>query len=89
MDEQQIMQLLNQIPLDVLQQYVAQRTQQEQAAVQQQGNEAAYMQGAADAQHMMARGGYINPMVDIYACGGHTGRMPTGKMLPSTKGKRK
>ena len=84
-----MIQILNQIPLDVLQSYVEQRMQQEQAAQQQQYGAEAYQQGAADAQQqMMARGGYINPFVDIYACGGHIGRMPHGKSLPSRKGRK-
>lgn len=90
MDEQQMIQMLNQIPLDVLQNYVAQRAQQEQAASQEQAYAQGAQEGAMAQQAMMARGGYIaNPMVDIFACGGRVGRMPHGKGLPSTKGRRK
>lgn len=76
MDEQQIMQVLNQIPLEVLQNYVAQRTQQEQAS----NNMAMPPQ---EAQPMMARGGMLNnwsPMVDIYACGGSTRSIARGTL---------
>ena len=71
MDEQQMIQLLNQIPLDVLQNYVAQRAQQEQQAA----SEEAYSAEAApaEAQLMMARGGRLrtfNPYIDMYSCGG-------------------
>lgn len=72
MDEQQIMQILDQIPLDVLQEYVMQRAQQEQAMQQQQMGEQAYMQGAADeaAAAQMAYGGDMpvgfNPYLDAY-----------------------
>lgn len=83
MDEEQLYQILNSIPLDVLQNYVAQRTQQEQAAMTQQ--EAVPTQAVP-----MARGGYVaDPYVDIYACGGRAGRMPRGVGLPSTKGRRR
>lgn len=78
-----MMQILNSIPLDVLQEYVAQRTQQEQSAAMPQ--EAVPAQAAP-----MSYGGYVtDPYVDIYACGGRAGRMPRGVGLPSTKGRKK
>lgn len=50
MDEQQVIQFLNQIPLDVLTQYVQQRMQQEQAQVEAGGYEQmAPEQGYVDA----------------------------------------
>lgn len=78
MDEEQILQLLNQIPLDVLQQYLQQRMAQEQAAAEQQYGQEAYMQGADDA--MAAQQGYApeqayqQPAVQM-AVGGY---MPAG-----------
>lgn len=76
MDEQQVMQLLNQIPLDVLQQYVAQRTQQEQAltnvGMPQQEPQAAMSYGGAMQNW--------SPMVDIYACGGSTRSVARGTL---------
>lgn len=72
MDEQQIMQILDQIPLDVLQEYVMQRSQQEQAMQQQQMGQEAYAQGAADeaAYAQMAYGGNLpvgySPYLDVY-----------------------
>lgn len=77
MDEQQIMQILNQIPLDVLQQYVAERTQQEQSMA------GAPAEAMAPQQAMMAYGGYTrgwSPYVDIYACGGSTRSIPRGTL---------
>lgn len=84
MDEQQMIQLLNQIPLEVLQNYVAQRTQQEQAAAQTAVAESrvpqeTIPQGAVPQEQVpvMARGGRLGfwtPYVDpyFYSCGGHT-----------------
>ncbi len=74
MDEQQLLQLLNQIPLDVLQNYVAQRMQQEQAAQQ--------AVPAEEAQPtMMSYGGGIpagyDPYIDVY-------RVPVG-ILTTTR----
>jgi hypothetical protein len=74
MDEQQMIQLLNQIPLDVLQNYVAQRAQQEQQAAQGASEEAYSAEAMpAEAQPMMSRGGRLrtfNPYIDMYSCGG-------------------
>lgn len=48
MDQEQVLQFLNQIPLEFLAQYVQQRMQQEQNAQGMQAQEAAYNQGAMD-----------------------------------------
>lgn len=77
MDEQQIMQVLNQIPLEVLQNYVAQRTQQEQSAG------LTNVAQPQEIQATMARGGMLSnwsPMVDIYACGGSTRSIARGTL---------
>lgn len=94
MDEQQVIQFLNQIPLDVLQSYVAQRTQQEQAAAQQMPQmtpqqmphdavpQEAIPQEAPSA--MMGYGGRRagwSPDIDLYAAGGRTRTVATrGRM---------
>ena len=89
MNEEQMIQMLNQIPLDVLQNYVAQRAQQEQAASQEEAYAQGAQEGAMAQQAMMARGGYIvDPMVDIYACGGRVGHGPRGATVLH-RGKRK
>ncbi len=79
MDEQQMIQILNQIPLDVLQNYVAQRTQQEQGAAMEQMPAEMPM----SPQPTMAYGGSIrnwSPYVDLYACGGSTRSIARGRL---------
>lgn len=101
MDEQQIFQLLNQIPLDVLQNYLTQRMQQEQMAMQQD----AAMQQQMPQEQMPAEamtqqpsmnygsyGGRMNgwsPYIDMYACGGSTRTVATRGRLGARKGHRK
>lgn len=98
MDEQQIIQMLNQIPLDVLQNYVAQRTQQEQAAMQQAPQmQPSVPQEAAPEEAMyqqapMSYGGRMSgwsPYIDMYACGGSTRTAATRGRLGARKGHRK
>lgn len=91
MNEEQMIQVLNQIPLEELQNYVAQRVQQEQAASQEQAYAQGAQEGALAQQAMMARGGYIaNPYVDIFACGGRVGHGPRGAtMIGKGKSKRR
>ena len=81
MDEQQVIQFLNQIPLAVLQNYVAQRMQQEQSAGEMVSQEA--MPVEQQAQPVMARGGHLrywSPDVDIYSCGGSTRSITRGRL---------
>ena len=80
MDEQQLMQMLDSIPLDVLQGYVKQRMQQEQT-----------QQGAMPPQEQpsyMSRGGVtrtgVNPYIELYDAPG----VPTGVLFP-TKSRKK
>ena len=98
MDEQQMIQILNQIPLDVLQNYVAQRTQQEQSVMQQAPQMAQQMpqeqvpEEAMYQQTPMSYGGKLNgwsPYIDIYACGGSTRTAATRGRLGARKGHRK
>ena len=98
MDEQQIIQILNQIPLDVLQNYVAQRTQQEQSAMQQtpqipqQMPQEQIPEEAMYQQTPMNYGGKLNgwsPYVDMYACGGSTRTAATRGRLGARKGHRR
>lgn len=98
MDEQQIIQMLNQIPLDVLQNYVAQRTQQEQSMMQQTPQTVQQMpqeqipEEAMYQQVPMSYGGRLNgwsPYIDIYACGGSTRTAATRGRLGARKGHRK
>lgn len=95
MDEQQMIQLLNQIPLDVLQNYVAQRTQQEQAAMQQMPQTAPMQEQMPEETYApapMSYGGKLNgwsPEIDMYACGGSTRTAATRGRLGARKGHRK
>lgn len=98
MDEQQMIQILNQIPLDVLQNYVAQRTQQEQNAMQQAPQMVQQMpqeqvpEEVMYQQTPMSYGGKLNgwsPYIDIYACGGSTRTAATRGRLGARKGHRK
>jgi len=90
-----MIQILNQIPLDVLQNYVAQRTQQEQSAMQQTPQMIQQMpqeqipEEAMYQQTPMSYGGKLNgwsPDIDIYACGGSTRTAATRGRLGARKG---
>ena len=98
MDEQQMIQILNQIPLDVLQNYVAQRTQQEQSVMQQTPQMAQQVPQEQVPEEVMYQqtpmnyGGRLNgwsPYIDIYACGGSTRTAATRGRLGARKGHRK
>lgn len=78
MDEEQLFQALEQIPLEDLQRYVQERMDRERMAAEQQYGQEAYAQGAGDA--MAAQQGYApeqayqQPAVQM-AVGGY---MPAG-----------
>lgn len=101
MDEQQIIQLLNQIPLDILQNYLAQRMQQEQMASQQNMNmgQDVPSEPAPDATMVPPEpvnygsyGGRFNgwsPDINLYSCGGSTRTVAARGRLGARKGNRR